>query len=195
MESLRGRSAGAKLQEAMCLAHIGYTCALAGDYERAAALLDEGVAFFTELGETTWTQVAFRYQGLLALLDGRIDDAESLLRTSLREGREQAPQWEVAHWIEELAAVGAARGEALRAAKLWGATDALFEKLGLATLEENRQVRRRFRDDLQEPPDGDSRAEAWAQGHAMTLDQAVAYALTGEAVGVAPGVGAIRKPP
>jgi predicted ATPase len=190
-----GRSEGTKLPEAKCLARHGYACALAGDYERAAALLDEGVALFTELGETTWTQLAFRYQGLLALLDGRIDEAESLLRTSLMEGREQAPQWEVAHWLEELAAVAAAKDEALRAAKLWGATDALFEKLGLATHEENRQVRKRFRDDLQEPPGGDSRAEAWAQGHAMTLKQAVAYALSSEAVGVAPGVGAIRKPP
>jgi hypothetical protein len=90
--------------------------------------------------------VAFRYQGLLALLDGRIDEAETLLRTSLIKGREQ--------------------------------------KLGLAILEENRQVRGRFRDDVQESPDSDSRAKAWAQGHAMTLEQAVAYALTGEAVAV-----------
>jgi hypothetical protein len=79
-------------------------------------------------------------------------------------------------------------------AELLAATDALFEKLGLAPLEENRQVRERFRDDAQESPDGGSRAEAWAQGHAMTLDQAVAYALTGEPVGVAP-VDAIRNPP
>lgn len=61
----------------------------------------------------------------------------------------------------------------------WGATDALFEQLGLAILEENRQ---RFRDDVQESPDSDWRAEAWAQGHAMRLEQAVAYALSGEAV-------------
>jgi len=172
------RSEGTKLQEAMCLVHLGYTSALAGDYERAAALLDEGVALFTELGATTWTQIAFRYQGLLALLDGRIDEAEPLLRTSLMKGREQAPQWEVAYWMEELAAVAAAKGEALRAAKLWGATDALFEKLGLAILEENRQVRERFRDEVQESPQSDSRAEAWALGHAMTLEQAVACALT-----------------
>jgi hypothetical protein len=168
----------------MCLAHLGYACALAGDYERAAAQLDEGAALFTEIGATTWTQVAFRYQGLLALLDGRIAEAESLLRASLLEGREQAPQWEVAYWTEELAAVATAKGESLRAAKLWGATDALFEKLGLAILEENRQVRERFRDEVQKSSDSDSRAEAWEQGHTMTLDQAVAYALTSEAVGV-----------
>ena len=100
--ALIGRLEGTKLHEAMCLVHLGYTSALAGDYERAAALLDKGVALFTELGETTWTQVAFRYQGLLALLDGRIDEADPLLRTSLMKGREQAPQWEVAHWIESL---------------------------------------------------------------------------------------------
>jgi tetratricopeptide (TPR) repeat protein len=181
--ALIGRSEGTKLHEAMCLVHLGYTFTLARDYDRAAALLDKGVVLFTELGETTWTQVAFRYQGLLALLDGRIDEAEPLLRTSLMKGREQAPQWEVAHWIEELAAVAAAKGETLRAAKLWGATDALFEKLGLAILEENRQVRERFREDVQEPPDCDSLAEAWAQGHVMPLEQAVAYAFTGEAVG------------
>jgi predicted ATPase/class 3 adenylate cyclase len=182
--ALIGRSEDTKLHEAMCLVHLGYTSTLAGDYDRAAALLDKGVALFTELGETTWTQVAFRYQGLLALLDGRIDEAEPLLRTSLIKGREQAPQWEVAHWIEELAAVAAAKGETLRAAKLWGATDALFEKLGLAILEENRQVRERFRDDVQESRDSHSRAEAWAQGQVMPLEQAVAYASTGEPVGV-----------
>ena len=95
---------------------------------------------------------------------------------------EQAPQWEVAYWTEELAAVATAKGEALRAAKLWGATDALFEKLGLAILEENRQVRERFRDEARESSDSGSRA--WEQGRAMTLDQAVAYALTGEALSV-----------
>jgi predicted ATPase/class 3 adenylate cyclase len=173
-----GRSEGTKLHEGMCLIHLGYTSALAGQYERGAAFLDEGMAVFTEIGETTWTHVGSRYQGLLALLDGRIDEAESLLRTSLIKGREQAPQWEVAYWIEELAAVAAAKGEAARAAKLWGATDALFEKLGLAILEENRQVRERFRDEVQESPDSDALAEASAQGYAMALDQAVVYAGT-----------------
>ena len=151
--------------------HLGYTEALAGDYERAAGRLDESVGLFNELGETTWTQVAYRYLGLLALLGGRIDEAESLLRTSLMEGREQAPQWEVAHWIEELAAVAAAKGETLRAAKLWGATDALFEKLGLAT--SKRTVRCvSCSETMYEDHRHDSRADAWAQGHAMTLEQA-----------------------
>jgi hypothetical protein len=98
------------------------------------------------------------------------------------EGRDQAPQFDLPHWIEELAAVAAAKGDAVRAATLWGATDALFERFGLATLEENRQVRERFRQDVGGSTDRDLRAEAWAQGHVLTLQQAIAYALTEEAM-------------
>ena len=169
-----------KVQEAMCLVHLGYTAALAGDYERARGLLNEGVALFTQLGQTTWTQMAFRYQGLLALLSGRITEAEHLLRSSLINGREQAPQWHIAYWIEDLAAVSAAKDEAPRAATLWGATDALFERFELGTLEENRQIRERFKDKGEESLDAGLRADARAQGHAMTLEQAVAYALSEE---------------
>jgi predicted ATPase len=172
------RAEGMKLSVALSLIHLGYTAVLAGDFELAASRLNEGDDLFDELGETTWTPVARRYFGLLALLGGKIDEAESVFRSSLSEGREQAPQQDLPYWIEELAAVAAAKGEALRAATLWGATDALFEQRGLAIREENRQVRERFRDDVGGLLDGDPRAEAWAQGHAMTLQQAVAYALT-----------------
>ena len=83
--------------------------------------------------------------------------------------------FDLPHWMEGLAAVAAAQGDVSRAATLWGAADGLFERLGLAALEEDRQVRERFRDDV-------DASTAWAQGHAMTLEQAIAYALTEEAV-------------
>ena len=74
------------------------------------------------------------------------------------------------------------RRNAVRAATLWGATDALFERFGLATLEENRQVRLLFREEVGGSTDTDLQAEtAWAQGHVMTLQQAIAYALSDEA--------------
>jgi predicted ATPase len=171
------RAEGMKLSLALSLIHIGYTAVLAGDFERAASRLNEGVDLLDELGETTWTPVAHLYLGLRALLVGQIEEAESILRTSLMEGREQAPQQQLGDWIEALAAVATAKGEALRAAMLWGATDALFENRGLAVLEVNRQVRERFRHEADGSLQGDSRAEAWDKGHAMTLQQAVAYAL------------------
>jgi hypothetical protein len=128
---------------------------------------------FAELGDTTWTQMAFRYQGLLALLRGDIDSAESLLLTSLANGREQAPAQDLPFWIENLAAVADAKGDRVRAATLWGAAYALFEGGDLAVLEENRQVRARYRSE-------DLDAAAWARGKAMTLGEAIDFALTQE---------------
>ena len=166
---------------ALCLMRLGYSEALAGHFESAASRLSEAVVLLDELGVTLWTPVAHRYLGLLALLRGRIDEAESILRTSLMEGREQAPRFDFLHWIDALAAVAAANGEVLRAATLWGANDSLFEQFGLAALEENRQLRGRFRGDIGRALDSD-RAEAWAPGRAMTLQQAITYALSEEAM-------------
>ena len=179
---------GMKLSLALCLIHLGYTAILAGDFEHAASRLNEGVDLLDELGETTWTPVAHLYFGLRALLGGQIEEAESILRTSLMEGREQAPQQQLADWIEALAAVATAKGEAVRAATLWGATDALFERRGLAVLEANRQVRALFREEVGGSTDTDSQADAWALGHVMTLQQAIAYALSDEAATAGPRV-------
>jgi predicted ATPase/class 3 adenylate cyclase len=171
------RAEGMKVLLALALANLGYAATLARDYTEAVIPLNEAVNLFTEIGETTWTAVAFRYLGLLALLEGNIDQAEPLLRTSFAEGREQAPQHDVAYWIDELAAVAAAKGDTLRAAKLWGAADALFKLFGLTLLEENQQVRDRFRQRAEDSIDEKSWTEAWTEGHAMTLEQAATYAL------------------
>ena len=160
---------------ALATSQLGHATALAGDYEDAASYLRQSAAMFAELGDTIWTQN--RYQGLLALLEGELDAAESLLKTSLAKGREQAPQQDIPYWIEDVAAVADAKGEVVRAATLWGATDALFEKFRLAILEENRQVRQRFRRDVHHEPSDEAWPEAWARGHAMSLNEAVDYAL------------------
>jgi hypothetical protein len=125
---------------------------------------------FAELGDSTWAPMVFLYQGLLALLRGDVDRAEDLLLTSLRDGREQAPAQDLPHWIENLAAVADAKGDRVRAATLWGAVHALFEDGDLAVLEESRQVRARYRSSQLD-------ATAVARGKAMTLDEAIDFAL------------------
>jgi predicted ATPase len=169
------RAEGMRPSEALSIILLGYTATLAGDFELAARRLGEGVALLDELGDTTWTPVAQRYLGLLALLRGEVDEAETVLQTSLREQREHAPHFP--YWMEDLAAVAAAKGEALRAATLWGATDSLFERFGLVPLEEGRQVRQLFRYPVADVAD----ADAWARGRAMTLQQALDYALAADA--------------
>jgi predicted ATPase/class 3 adenylate cyclase len=164
-----------KLNLAMSAIQLGYVDTLGAEYGRAANHLEDGVRLFAEIGETTWTPLAQRYIGLLALLTGKIEEAECVLRSSLRDGREQAPAWQLVYWVEGLAAVAAVNGESVRASTLWGATDGLWQRFRLAILEESRQLRERFKEEISR---SNSHQEAWAEGHAMTLDQAIAYALT-----------------
>jgi predicted ATPase/class 3 adenylate cyclase len=149
---------------------LGCTYLLAGDYEAAEAELRRAVEVFAALGDTVYTQIAFRYQGLLALMRGRPDEAEPLLLASLAAGRDQAPHQDLVGWVENLAATADAKGDTSRAAILWGATDAVYEGPDYAVLEESRQIRERFRSELFE-------TDAWARGHGMTLDQAIDFAL------------------
>ena len=82
------------------------------------------------------------------------------------------------YWLDELAAVAAARGDAQRAATLWAATDAQYERLGMAVIEEGRQVRERYRRESDDGPEGPT-ADARARGRSMTLQSAVSFALSG----------------
>jgi tetratricopeptide (TPR) repeat protein len=169
------RIEGMKPALALCLIHVGYAEVLAGRVEQASSALSEGTALFDELGGTTWTPVAHRYLGLAALLSGQLDRAEDLLRTSLQAGKEEAPQFHLLYWIEALAAVAAGKGQTERAATLWGATYALFDELRLVALQENRHVRDRYKNHVRAAID--QAPQAWTRGRAMTLREAVSYAL------------------
>ena len=164
------RSEGRSFALALQTAQLGYTEVLAGNFDAAETRLAEAGTLFAELGDSTWAPMVFLFQGLLALLRGDIDGAESLLLTSLRDGRDQAPAQDLPHWIENLAAVADAKGDRVRAATLWGAAHALFDEGDLAVLEESRQVRARYRSIELD-------AAAWARGKAMTLDEAIDFAL------------------
>ncbi len=82
--------------------------------------------------------------------------------------------------------VASSRGQSERAVRLFGAAEALGEAMGTPQAPSNRAA---FAPDL-----ADARrrlgegafAAAWAGGCAMTLDEATAYALAGEAEGATP---------
>ena len=170
------RVEGMKPSEALCIVHVGYADALAGNFGRAVDRLEEGLVLFEALGETTWTPVAQRYVGLVALLEGDVELAETHLLASLSRGRDRAPQFHLIYWLEELAAVAEAKGQTQRAATLWAATDAQYERLGMAVIEEGRQVRERHRREGDAVTVNPIRS-ARMRGRDMTLQGAVSFAL------------------
>jgi hypothetical protein len=88
-----------------------------------------------------------------------------------------------AECLEGFAALASAMGLAGRAARLFGAAEGLREGIGApgapSELEANRRSVSRARKMLPE----EAFAAAWAEGRAMSLEQAIAYALE-EAVDV-----------
>jgi predicted ATPase/class 3 adenylate cyclase len=154
---------------------LGSAATLAGDYERAAIELGTGLTKAEEMGSPLWSFLAARHLAQLALLEGRTHEAEHLFVTCGGQLDEIAA-WEAAHWLNDLAALAAAKEDAPRAARLWGAADAAFEALGLALLEQNRLLRGRFVSRTREALDEASWLAAWTEGHEMNIAQAVAYA-------------------
>jgi hypothetical protein len=118
--------------------------------------------------------------GLVALQEGDTERAWMLLVESLKGYLEAESRVGVIDSLVDLGAVAGARGEPLRAARLWGAADALREvtRYTLSVREAG----------WYEPYVSAARSElgktafraAWEEGHAMTEEQAIVLALENE---------------
>ena len=82
--------------------------------------------------------------------------------------------------MEGLACVAAAEGEALRAARLFGAAEALMDVIDYRLVPQERAVLEPYRGSVRSRLGEAVWEEAVAEGGAMGLDQATAYALSKE---------------
>jgi hypothetical protein len=150
---------------------------------RAAKLTEEGVALLRELGARAGVSIGLYNLGWIALLQDDLGRAADLYRESLSLSWDSGLNPLVQGALEGFACVAGVRGEAERAARLWGAAQALHETKGIP----------RDTDFLAE---ADARIstvrlgmgeeaweEVWRNGRAMTLDEAVSYALEEEEAG------------
>jgi predicted ATPase/DNA-binding CsgD family transcriptional regulator len=169
------------------LLSLGYSLLLEGDYERGAALNDEAVALFRERGYKGNLEFAVVNLGWAALLRGDHERARSYLEESLTLCKELGERLTASDGLEGLACVYATEGASEQAGRLFGAALALREAIGYQnTLEE---------DAWREPYVLTARSllgeGSWeatlAQGRAMSMDEAIEYALsTGEPSAIGP---------
>jgi predicted ATPase/class 3 adenylate cyclase len=175
------REQGDKHSLAICLGSLAMMVYAQGDLGRATKLTEESIALFRELGSRGGVSVGLYNWGWIALLQDDLGRAADLYRESLFLSWDTGMNPLVQMALEGLACVAGAEGEAERAAQLWGAAQNLHEAKGIP----------RDTDFLAE---ADARIsavcsgmgeeaweEAWRKGRAMTLDEAVSYALEEEA--------------
>ena len=173
------RELGDRGDMATSLDNLGIVFYEEGDYVSARKLLGESLAIMRELGDRAGIATSLNNLGNVACEQGDFAAARALHEEGLAIDRELVDRWGTAFALEGLAAVVAALGISARAARLWGAAERLREEIGspLPPNDRRRYVRRvaATRATL-----GDDAAfdRAWQEGRALTIEQAIALALS-----------------
>src|SRR5436309_1522975 len=119
---------------------------------------------------------ALNAAAVLAWMQGDSGAARALFEESLAIRRELGDKGGYAWSVEAFARLSA-RVVPERAARLWGAAESLRQSLGLPLPPNEREEYDRHRSAAREALGEEAFAGAWAEGRAMTSEQAIDYAL------------------
>jgi predicted ATPase/class 3 adenylate cyclase len=172
------RSIGNLHRLSAMLSRVSYMAMAEGEYEAASELLERATDHAEVLGEPFSLAVIRGNQGLAALFTGDTATAATAFIEEVEISREQVVPSLAAEGIGGLGGVAALRGETDRAARLCG-----------AFLEHTRSMQaldRRLYEEIFAPARAQAGIEGWDrrcdEGRRMTLDEAIAYALTDDAL-------------
>jgi predicted ATPase/class 3 adenylate cyclase/Tfp pilus assembly protein PilF len=171
------RALGDKRGLALALTNLGVVALYRGDYAQAAALCTEGLAFFRELGNKRGIAAALANLGRAALYQSDYARARALQTESLTLFQQLGDQGGIAECLEALAGAAGAQGQPLRAARLFGAAEALREKIGVPLSPADRPTYDRTVAAARAQLDASAFTTAWTAGRALTMEQAVSEAL------------------
>jgi DNA-binding CsgD family transcriptional regulator len=165
------------------LSYLGLVPLGRGDHTQAARYFEESLEISREIGDRL---VASQTLYNLALEESRSggdhERAAQLYVEGTRLAAEMGDKANAAHCLEGLAGLIAERGESARAARLFGASEALLEAAGAPRYVQvqARALYERAVDALRSRLGEEAFGVAWAEGKAMPLEQAVEYALSAE---------------
>ena len=153
-----------------------------GDLEHAVMPHEQSLKLFRETHNTQGMITCLGQLGLLALIRGHYESAPTLLGESLRLAWELDYKQSIQHCLYTLACVTACREQPVRAARLLGVVESMEDAYGahltpiILSLTDYEGHLSRGRTQLGE----EEFAVAWASGKAMSLGQAIEYALSDE---------------
>jgi DNA-binding CsgD family transcriptional regulator/tetratricopeptide (TPR) repeat protein len=163
---------------AVPLVSLAETQLALGARDDAAASLDEA-AGLARAGALTW--VLGRVAQLRARMqahEGDLAEAESLAHQALTFGREAGDRLGVVDALELLGRLVAEQGSPREAVRLWAAAESRRAELGYARFPGDRPAHEAALDEAKQTL-GNEFATAWAEGAALSVDDAVAYAARG----------------
>jgi len=156
---------------------LGDLARLAGDYGEAAALYEEGLALSRELRINVDSAWALHKLGYVAQQRGDYRRARALFQESLTTQREVGNKQGIAECLVGLGGLTAASGQPEWATWLFGAAEALLDLIGAPLAPADRAEYERDLAIARAQLDEAAFTAAWAQGRALSLEQAITYAL------------------
>jgi predicted ATPase/class 3 adenylate cyclase len=177
------RELGNKQGLALCLNNLGMVARSQGDLERARKLTEEAVALSRELGARADVSLGLCNLGWMALLQSDLGRAEDLYAESLSLAWDIGLNPIVQSALEGSACVAGAQKASGRAARLWGAAQALHEAKDIPRDPDFLAEADARISEVRSGMDEQAWEEAWRKGRAMTVEEAISYALEEEEAG------------
>jgi predicted ATPase/DNA-binding CsgD family transcriptional regulator len=156
---------------------LGELARLDGDYERAQRAYGECLAVSRQTGDRHREAIMLGNLGYIAYHQGDYERAEALTMEALNLLRGGRLEYHIAISMAMLAGPVGAQGQPERAARLLGAGEVLLEAMGVGLQPADQLEADRYVAAVREQLDGATFEAAWAAGRAMSLEEAVAYAL------------------
>src|SRR5262249_5845414 len=160
---------------------LGYLLLMEGDNDRAAHLFEEGLMVFRRLSSEEGVARSELNLAFVAWQRSTFKESEALMKDALRRFGSIGSREGIAYCIEGLAAVAVSGSDYVRAARLLGASAAVFESLELNLDPFELALHGWTVNEARRQLAGEYEAEH-AAGRALSVERASQYALADDVV-------------
>ena len=157
----------------MTIFGLGFFARSIGDYDQARSRFRACLPVFLEFGDKHRINMIQSELAHIEREQGQYRQAISMYRETILEWQRLGHRAAIAHQLECFAFIAKAQEQPERAAKLFGAAEALREKINIAMMPQERIEYEREVTDLRAGMDESVFNSAWAQGRAMTMEEAI----------------------
>ncbi len=172
------RAVGDRFMTAISLNALAEVLRYQGELAAGTLLSEESLKLNQALGQKSGISWSLRNLGDLARAQSDYRRAGMFFREALSLSHDLGQKREIASTLEALAQITAVQESSARAARLLGAADGLRQAVGVETLHPKERVEHDNQIVALRAQLGEQRfSEAWAEGRALTMEQAVELAL------------------
>jgi predicted ATPase len=171
--------AGDTWLRAQILCYLAAAAGFTSDFEQMRSYYRQGMELFEQVGDTIAVADFLKDQGGMTILEGNYTEAIDCLVRSIRLCYELGHKQFVATGLGSLSYAVGLRGEpepvlaSIYSARIGGAAESLLDRIGLTPWTKTNSLAQLARQFIRSRVDEESYKAAWAEGRALTIEQAV----------------------